>query len=483
MNKSVLPLSFDAASLSKPALKKPVLAEPAPHDNFAEHLSQSRRELAKDKAADKIADRAKVPGHTSQKPPVKKEDLIDKKSPLDEEIKTEKTEPKEIKETEALKETDNDQSDQESLVNDVNNPVNPANPTPDLISSFEGITETAETDLPVGLTEIQLESETGTSLADTNDELMTKGVDARTVAENFLKGIDAKAEQKPVVNDDQTVLSEIIDVSNPVAAVEEPANVPLVGTVVGIEPKIVAPMTGTSVSSAQETNKNGMDLPLELVQGDTGDTEEASDALDDFTALTGDIKAEDKSTKTDLFKTLLTQSQNEKTSVTEKTATSASPLIATTSATTPHLATANRLFVPQTQVGMNVAHPHWGNAMGEKIMWMANQQLSTADIRLDPPELGSLQVRVNVQQDQANITFISPHPQVRELLDQQVTRLREMFAEQGLQLGQVDIADRREQESRHSDEESRSKGRFVSEEPEEVQVMAVSSLYLVDQFV
>jgi flagellar hook-length control protein FliK len=132
---------------------------------------------------------------------------------------------------------------------------------------------------------------------------------------------------------------------------------------------------------------------------------------------------------------------------------------------------------------MNAANPNWGNAVGEKILWMANQQLSSADIRLDPPELGSLQVKVTVQQDQANITFISPHPQVRELLDQQVTRLREMFAEQGLNLGQVDIADKREQQSDQSDEESKTKSRFVSEESEETQVASISSLYLVDQFV
>lgn len=239
------------------------------------------------------------------------------------------------------------------------------------------------------------------------------------------------------------------------------------------------PQTSISTNPLNNLDANGIMLPAESIS--LGE-EEGENSVMDFTDLPIEGKSEEKPNKADLFKTLLAQSSPEKTSViTEKAAVSVSPSLQAPQA--QQLLIANRLFVPQAQIGMHVAHPQWGHAVGEKIMWMANQQLSSADIRLDPPELGSLQVKVNVQQDQANITFISPHPQVRELLDQQVARLREMFAEQGLNLGSVDVSDRREQESRDSNEDSKTKGRFVGEESEEVQVTGISSLYLVDQFV
>ncbi len=228
--------------------------------------------------------------------------------------------------------------------------------------------------------------------------------------------------------------------------------------------------------------KSGTELPQDLTL--ESDSTEAD--LPDI-EMSGDdllVKSDDKTSKSEQFKLLMSQLNPADQKPQDK------PLAPLVNSATPtqaqvasELAPASRLFVPQTQLGMSAAHPNWGKAMGEKIMWMANQQLSSADIRLDPPELGSLQVKIHMSQDQASVTFVSPHPQVRELLDQQVTRLREMFAEQGLQLGQVNVSDRQEQQSRQSDDQPKSRGGFASDEPEEVQVTAVSSLYLVDQFV
>ena len=52
-----------------------------------------------------------------------------------------------------------------------------------------------------------------------------------------------------------------------------------------------------------------------------------------------------------------------------------------------------------------------------------------------------MQVRVSIQHDQASVSFSSPHPMVREALDQSATRLREMFSEQGLNLTNMDVSD------------------------------------------
>jgi len=77
----------------------------------------------------------------------------------------------------------------------------------------------------------------------------------------------------------------------------------------------------------------------------------------------------------------------------------------------------------------------------DKVMWMSSQNLKSAEIKLDPAELGRLDVRISVTQDQTQITFASAHPSVREALEGQVHRLREMFTQQGMNLADVNVSD------------------------------------------
>lgn len=98
------------------------------------------------------------------------------------------------------------------------------------------------------------------------------------------------------------------------------------------------------------------------------------------------------------------------------------------------LSPAARSFTVQPQVGVPMGHPQWNQAVVNRVLWLSAQQLPSAELRLDPPELGPLQVRIQVNQDQVQVNFVSQNPTVREALDQQANRLREMFAEQGLTL-------------------------------------------------
>nr|WP_324259257.1 flagellar hook-length control protein FliK [Cellvibrio fontiphilus] len=115
-----------------------------------------------------------------------------------------------------------------------------------------------------------------------------------------------------------------------------------------------------------------------------------------------------------------------------------------------------RGFVVQTGVPVPMGQPQWGQGVSERVLWLAAQNVSAAEIRLDPPELGPMQVRVSVNQEQVNISFVSPHPAVRDALDQQLQRLREMFSEQGLNLGNVDVSDKSfSQQDQERDEAAR----------------------------
>jgi flagellar hook-length control protein FliK len=85
------------------------------------------------------------------------------------------------------------------------------------------------------------------------------------------------------------------------------------------------------------------------------------------------------------------------------------------------------------------------NIINERIQYMMSANKQVADIQLDPPELGALQVRVTTQNDQTNVSFVVANAAVRDVLEQQMPKLREFFEQQGLELGDVDVSDQQSQ--------------------------------------
>lgn len=111
----------------------------------------------------------------------------------------------------------------------------------------------------------------------------------------------------------------------------------------------------------------------------------------------------------------------------------ANRLAALTQAATPK--TANAVPVNQP-IAMHQSG--WTEEVVNRVMYLSSANLKAADIQLQPAELGRLDIRVNMVPDQqTQVTFMSAHPSVREALDGQMHRLREMFNQQGM--GQVDV--------------------------------------------
>jgi flagellar hook-length control protein FliK len=96
--------------------------------------------------------------------------------------------------------------------------------------------------------------------------------------------------------------------------------------------------------------------------------------------------------------------------------------------------------MPRYEVSVPLQHTTWPQAMGERVTWMVNQQVQQAELRLNPPDLGMLEVRVAMQDDKATLNFHSPLPHVREALEAALPRLREALAEQGIALGDAQVS-------------------------------------------
>jgi flagellar hook-length control protein FliK len=101
-------------------------------------------------------------------------------------------------------------------------------------------------------------------------------------------------------------------------------------------------------------------------------------------------------------------------------------------------------LVQAVQVTINtpVTQDKWGDEFNQKITWLASSNKDqTAELHLNPPQLGPMDVVIKVSGDQATALFTSPHAAVRDAIEQAMPRLREMLADNGIMLGNATVSD------------------------------------------
>lgn len=81
----------------------------------------------------------------------------------------------------------------------------------------------------------------------------------------------------------------------------------------------------------------------------------------------------------------------------------------------------------------------WPQQFSEKIVWMAKNDQQTAQINISPPQLGPVQITLNLNGDNANVLFASSHPEVRQIIESSLPQLREMLAATGISLGESSV--------------------------------------------
>ncbi|MEQ8206729.1 MAG: flagellar hook-length control protein FliK [Woeseia sp.] len=90
-------------------------------------------------------------------------------------------------------------------------------------------------------------------------------------------------------------------------------------------------------------------------------------------------------------------------------------------------------------INLPVTDARWGDALGERVTWMAGQKLDSAEIRLNPAELGPIRIKITMEENQAQVTFTAQHAVTREAIEQALPRLRELFTGEGLNLSNADV--------------------------------------------
>ena len=84
--------------------------------------------------------------------------------------------------------------------------------------------------------------------------------------------------------------------------------------------------------------------------------------------------------------------------------------------------------------------PEWNKELGSKIIWMTNQNISSAELKLNPQHLGPISIHIDMQKDQATVSFTAQNAGVKEMLEASIPKLREMMQSQQLNLAEVSVS-------------------------------------------
>lgn len=83
--------------------------------------------------------------------------------------------------------------------------------------------------------------------------------------------------------------------------------------------------------------------------------------------------------------------------------------------------------------------PAWQQSLGQQIASFTRNGIQHAELRLHPEELGSLQINLQLKNEQAQLHFVSESHQVRAAIEAAVPHLRTSLAESGIELGQSSV--------------------------------------------
>lgn len=98
---------------------------------------------------------------------------------------------------------------------------------------------------------------------------------------------------------------------------------------------------------------------------------------------------------------------------------------------------------------MSPGEPGWTETLSERVRMSAGLSSQKAQLQLKPPELGNVDIKVQMEGDRAHISFTAASATARDALETTLPRLRELLTGQGLNLGNVDISSGQQQQSGH----------------------------------
>lgn len=95
--------------------------------------------------------------------------------------------------------------------------------------------------------------------------------------------------------------------------------------------------------------------------------------------------------------------------------------------------------VPVLSLAPPVDSDAWAPALGQQMLRMSASGMHTAQLNINPENLGPLQITLKLGDDQAQAMFVSAHESVRKAVEAALPQLRTTLAEHGISLGQTAV--------------------------------------------
>jgi flagellar hook-length control protein FliK len=84
--------------------------------------------------------------------------------------------------------------------------------------------------------------------------------------------------------------------------------------------------------------------------------------------------------------------------------------------------------------------------LGQQITWLSGQEVKQAQIRLNPQDLGPLDVKISVEHGRVDVSFMTQHPATTVAVQQGLDQLNQMLGGQGLSLGHTTVGQHAQQQ-------------------------------------
>ncbi|OYY24315.1 MAG: hypothetical protein B7Y68_03705 [Thiotrichales bacterium 35-46-9] len=153
--------------------------------------------------------------------------------------------------------------------------------------------------------------------------------------------------------------------------------------------------------------------------------------------------------------------------------------------TTPLSQTASQSIL---SAPLNLRQPQWAQDVAQRVQVMINQSMDELEVRLDPLGLGPMKIGLKLdEQQKAHVTLSAQHGVTREMLENALPRLKELLAQEGIELASatVDSGEKQTGNEQNSAQSSHQSASDLSEDAANTTVsmtVTSSSEHLVDQF-
>jgi flagellar hook-length control protein FliK len=108
-------------------------------------------------------------------------------------------------------------------------------------------------------------------------------------------------------------------------------------------------------------------------------------------------------------------------------------------AATPATPSIHAQSAQPSRIDAPVGSRHWDGEFANRLAWMVTRNEQRAELILNPPQLGRVEVSLSLNGDQASAIFTSANSGVREAIEGALPRLREVLLDAGINLGQTQV--------------------------------------------